>query len=96
MTRNAGDCGRSLRPLVTTRTRYRAAQRRLCSAYGSRVGRRQTVSCFDRSVVDLGRLGLSGTGLIVAAEHMAGNQLRSYQLPTPANGQHPGAMKETR
>jgi hypothetical protein len=37
-----------------------------------------TLRCFERSVVDLGRLGLSGTGLIVAAEHMAGSRLRAY------------------
>ena len=65
-------------PLTTNRTRYRAAQRRLCTAHGSRVGERRTANCFKRSVVDLGRLGLSGTGLIVAAEHMAGSQLRAY------------------
>jgi hypothetical protein len=76
MTSNAADSGHL--PLITTRTRYRAAQRRLCRAHGSRVGRQRTVTYFERSVVDLGRLGLSGTGLIVAAEHMAGSRLRAY------------------
>jgi hypothetical protein len=65
-------------PLMTTRRRYQAAHRRLCTAHGSRVGRGRTVTCFERSVVDLGRLGLSGTGLIVAAEHMAGSRLRAF------------------
>jgi hypothetical protein len=42
--------------------------------------------CFERSLVDLGRLGLSGTGLIVAAEHMAASRLRAYKS-TPGDSQ---------
>jgi hypothetical protein len=84
MTSNGADSGHL--PLMTTRTRYRAAQRRLCTAHASRVGRPRTVRCFERSLVDLGRLGLSGTGLIVAAEHMAASRLRAYKS-TPGDSQ---------
>ncbi len=63
-------------PFAPWATRYRAAQRRLLRAYGSPQERLEAARCFARSVDDLRGLGLSGNGLLIAAEHMTHGRLR--------------------
>lgn len=77
------------KPLIPVHVEYRQAERRIVAAYGRTEGADRAVALFEESVEDLRRLGLTGTGLIVAAEHMAGARLhqRAIQLMSPAPSQ---------
>lgn len=63
------------KPLIPVHVQYRRAERRIVAAYGRTEGADRAVALFKESVEDLRRLGLTGAGLIVAAEHMAGARL---------------------
>ncbi len=65
------------KPLVPFSARYRAAERRLTSRYQATEERDVAAQCFAESIDALRRLGLHGSGLIIAAEHMAKSRLRA-------------------
>ena len=68
------------RPLVPWNARYRAALRRVIQTYTDPSDRKVAVGCFARAVEDLRLVGLEGSGLLVAAEHMAKSRLRHASI----------------
>ncbi len=63
------------KPLIPAHVQYHLAEQRIAAAYGRAEGAAAAIALFRQSVEDLRRVGLTGTGLIVAAEHMAGARL---------------------